>query len=62
MKRIENECVGCPYEMGCLDSACPYINVERFYCDKCGEETDLYEFDDQELCIECIAERLKPVN
>ncbi len=54
MKRIENECVGCPPEMGCLGNACPNRNVERCYCDKCGEETKLYNYEDGEYCIDCI--------
>lgn len=40
MIRIENECVGCPPEMGCLGSCCPNRNVKRIYCDICGEEID----------------------
>lgn len=60
MKRVENECVGCPPEMGCTGSACPYQNVERFYCDECKEETTLFEYDGRELCIDCI-KKLLPV-
>ena len=49
MVRIENECVGCPPEMGCIGNLCPYRNVRRYYCDKCGEEVEtLYYFDAQE--------------
>ena len=61
MKEITNECVGCPPEMGCMGSACPNRNVERFYCDKCGQETTLYHYEGKELCIECIAEELEVV-
>ena len=52
MKLIEDECVDCG--LPCLGSSCKYKNVERFYCDKCGEEDVLYEYDGLELCIECI--------
>lgn len=61
MLRVENECVGCPPEMGCLGSSCPYMNVERWYCDECDEEGQLYEYDGQELCVDCIAKRLEKV-
>jgi hypothetical protein len=59
MKRIENDCVGC--ELPCIGDACPYHNVPHYYCDKCGEEDTLYEFDDQELCIDCIKDQLSVV-
>lgn len=62
MIKYENECVGCPPEMGCMGSSCPNRNVPRFYCDKCKEEEELYEFDGEQLCIECIKERLVKVN
>lgn len=62
MVRIENECVGCPPEMGCIGNLCPYRNVRRYYCDKCGEEVEtLYYFDAQELCLDCIEEQLERV-
>lgn len=58
---VENECVGCPPEIGCLGDSCPYKNVKRFYCDDCKEEEPLYEYEGQELCLECIEKRLTPV-
>lgn len=36
----ENECVGCPPNMGCLGSACPNREVEHCECDECHEEID----------------------
>ena len=62
MIRFENECVGCPKEMGCIGDACPYMNVPHYYCDKCKEETDIYHFDDRHLCIDCIEKLLDKVN
>ena len=59
MLKIENECVGCG--LPCLGSSCPHQNVTRYYCDDCGEETELYYFDGEELCRECIIERLEKV-
>lgn len=61
MKETSNECVGCPKEIGCLGSACPNRKVTRFYCDECGEETQLYYYDGQELCINCIEKQLTKV-
>lgn len=64
MIKYEDECVGCPPEMGCLHEACKYSNVPHFYCDGCGDEVsggDLYYFDDSQLCIDCILGRLEKV-
>ena len=61
MKTIEDECVGCPPEIGCLGSSCPYKNVVHYYCDDCGEETQLYYYDGKELCIDCIEKTLEKV-
>ena len=55
MIEYENECVGCSTILhSCLGSACPNKNVPHYYCDECGEEDDLYDFDNRQLCIECI--------
>ena len=59
MVEYENECVCCPPEMGCLGDTCPNINVPHFYYDNCNAETQLYHYDDSELCIDCIVELLK---
>ena len=54
MVKHENECVGCPPEMGCLGRSCPNRNVVHLYCDKCGEDVEvLYNVDGEELCEEC---------
>ncbi len=62
MVRYEDECVGCT-SMGlpCLGNSCPNRNVPHFYCDGCGDETTLYEFDGEQLCIDCIRDRLDEV-
>lgn len=59
MKKYENECVDCG--LPCMGSACPNRNVLRFYCDECGEEEELYNYDGRELCIECIKKDLEKV-
>lgn len=61
MKKVENECVGCPPEMGCLGDSCPNRNVTRFYCDRCGEEETLYYYYDEELCADCLLKEFKVV-
>lgn len=60
--KYEDECVGCT-DLGlhCIGEVCRNRNVPHFYCDKCGDEKDLYEFDGQELCISCIENRLPKV-
>lgn len=59
---IESDCVDCPAEMGCLYEACPYYRVVRYYCDKCEEEQDdLYWFDGQQLCLDCVKALLERV-
>lgn len=59
----ENECVGCPPNMGCLGAGCPNRNVLHIECDECGEEVmgeeEIYEFDGKDYCIEC-AKKLYP--
>ena len=58
----EDECVGCPPEMGCLGSICPNLKVTHYYCDRCDDETQLYEFEGEQLCLSCIEELLIKVN
>ena len=59
MIEVTNECVDCG--LPCIGDACPYKNVKRFYCDRCGEETEIYHYNGEELCIECIKSELEPV-
>lgn len=61
MKKIKNECVGCPPEIGCLGNSCPNRNVVRFYCDCCGEEAKLFYYDGKEMCLDCIEDTLEVV-
>lgn len=60
MIKTENECVDCG--LPCLGDGCRYRNVKRMYCDNCNAEEQLYYFDGEELCLECIEERLEKVN
>lgn len=62
MKKIESHCVGCTdLGMYCIGSACPNREAVHYYCDECGAEEELYIFEDEELCIDCIIERLEKV-
>lgn len=61
MRRIEDDCVDCPREMGCFGSSCPLKNVPHYYCDNCGDEAPLYRFNDSELCEYCVLAELKKV-
>jgi hypothetical protein len=45
--------------MGC--NHCGAKRVPVHYCDKCGTTDQLYYFDDEELCLDCIEERLDKV-
>ena len=62
MITYEDECVGCPTELGCMGSACPYRNVPYLYCDKCEEEVEkLYKYDGQEICEECLLKEFEVI-
>ena len=51
----ESACVGCPEEMGCVREACPYYEVIRMFCDNCGDEQiNLWYFDGEQWCQDCI--------
>ena len=55
MTKYENECVGCPPEMGCLGNSCPNRNVKHLYCDECHADCEeLYLYDKEELCEDCL--------
>ena len=58
MVEYENECVGCPPEIGCLGDACPNRNVPHYYCDECNSEMgEVYDVDGEELCEDCLKKR-----
>lgn len=59
MRQVENDCVDCG--LPCIGTSCRYYKAVHFYCDDCGDEDTLYEFDGEELCIRCIAKKLKKI-
>ena len=60
MKKIESDCVQC--DLPCIYSACPHYQKTHYYCDECDNEDVLYEFNGEELCKECVLERLVKIN
>jgi DNA-directed RNA polymerase subunit RPC12/RpoP len=63
MIRYENECVGCSTPAyPCMGDSCPNLNVPHLYCDECGFDVDdLYEYDDEQICEECLLKRFNKV-
>ena len=62
MRKIENDCCACATPAyPCRGNDCPNRNVPHFYCDRCGAETKLYNYDGEELCEECVLEALEVV-
>lgn len=59
MIRYENDCVDCG--LPCIGESCPHRRVPHFYCDKCKDETDIFNFEGEELCINCIELKLTKV-
>lgn len=59
MIRYENDCVDCG--LPCMGNACRLARIPHFYCDRCGEEEQLYEYDGNQLCLCCIEEKLEKV-
>lgn len=63
---IENGCVGCPPEMGCLGSACPHKEEKHYFCDgkNCKEEfkpSELYHYHGEIFCASCLLEQFEKV-
>ena len=63
MIRFENQCVGCPPEMGCMGMSCPNRHVAVLTCDDCGDYAeDLYYGDDgSQYCKYCLHKHVEKV-
>ena len=60
MKIKVNNCVNCG--LPCM-LFCPLRDDSyEWVCDECGEPTQLYDYDGQELCLDCIERRLAKIN
>ena len=58
-----DECCGCAVPgYPCLGSSCPNRNVPHHVCDECGEDNEtIYEYEGEELCLDCVVKRLTKV-
>lgn len=64
MRTFEDDCVGCPPEMGCLGSSCPRRRVLICTCDRCNESFDpeeLYVVGGEDLCEDCLLNEYETV-
>lgn len=63
MKKVFNECCNCATpNYPCRGASCPNRAVTRYFCDKCKKEAEqLYHYDGQEMCLDCIEEDLEKV-
>lgn len=59
MIKYENDCCSCG--LYCRGTACPNYSVPHYYCDKCGDEDELYEYDDKQLCRTCLLNSIPKV-
>lgn len=49
----KSQCVHCG--LPCLGSDCPNCKVAKYYCDNCGDDVaELYEYDGEQLCEDCL--------
>lgn len=63
MIKYENECVGCTsLGLPCIGASCDKIHVPHSYCDKCGEEEELYHYNGMHMCMDCIKNSLIKVH
>ena len=60
MKIKVDDCVDC--DKPCLLHCPVRDDAYEYRCDKCGEDTQLYDFDGKELCLDCIEKLLDKVN
>lgn len=58
MIKYEDFCVGCPPEMGCLGKSCVYMDVPVYYCDTCHCENAEYQYENEEICEECLIKKI----
>ena len=62
MVEFENECVGCVSSgLPCMGSACPNRHVPHYFCDECGDEAKLYEYEGSQYCERCVLQFLTVV-
>lgn len=58
----EDDCCDCAVPAyPCLGNSCPRKFVPHYYCDECQAEDELYEYDDLQLCANCLLSKHKIV-
>lgn len=57
---IDSDCCNCG--LPCLYEGCTYYKIARFFCDDCDSEENLWYFEGQQLCADCILKRLEEVS
>ena len=56
----ESDCCDCG--LPCIGFSCKYFETIRCVCDNCQSDMeDLYWWEDEQLCIDCIIEQLEKV-
>ena len=62
MIKYEDECVGCPPEMGCMGNGCPNRNVKHLYCDKCDADCEeVFIWEGWHLCEDCLKKQFDKI-
>lgn len=63
MIKYQNDCCGCAVPAyPCLGDSCPLRHSRHLYCDKCGDDVEkLYYLNGEELCKNCVLEKLEIV-
>ena len=63
MIKYQNDCRGCAVPAyPCLGDSCPLRHSRHLYCDKCGDDVEkLYYLNGEELCKNCVLEKLEIV-
>lgn len=65
MVRVQNDCCDCAVPgYPCIGERCELRHNPHFFCDDCGDEVysgKLYHYEGEELCGDCVLERLEVV-
>ena len=62
MIKYEDECIGCPPEMGCMGNSCPNRNVKHLYCDECDADCEeVFIWEGWHLCEDCLKKQFDKI-
>lgn len=65
MVREENDCCSCATPgYPCIGESCSLRHAKHYYCDCCKNEfnvADLYDYDGEQLCEDCLLEKVPKV-